>query len=513
MLAPWVTDEMATAALPDERLNARLVKILDQLGSRPTGSIPSACGGYAETAAAYRFFDNDRVAFADVFQPHVDATLRRIETQPVAIMAQDTTELDLTRPQQQVAGTGPMDGSSRRGLFLHSLHAFTPDGTYLGTTYADHWARPEGPGLCSQLNSRQRASIPIEEKESYRWIETLQHVRQIASERPQTRFICVADSEADIYDLLVAGMAEPRHGEWIVRACHDRTLPPEAESGAGGGEGQGTCDSLRHDSQMGENGTEPQKLRQRVLATPILFENTIQIRERERKYNCEHRSRRQARGARPAEVEVRATRVTLQAPEMTKKSLPDIHVNVVMVHEPNPPEGEPPVEWILLTSMPIETLEQVRQVIQYYCVRWLVEVFYRTLKSGCRIEERRFEDVERFLPCLAIYLIVTWRTLYVCRLGREFPEISCEAVFEPAEWQSVYQVVNRRPPPAIAPKLAEMVKMVAQLGGYVNRKRPDPPGPQTIWLGLQRVHDIAHCWLLFGPGASNAMAPGPEPPP
>ncbi len=513
MLAPWVVEEMATAALHDKRLNARLVRILNQLGSRPTGSIPNACGGYAETAAAYRFFDNERVTFADVLQPHIDATLRRTEAQPVVIIPQDTTELDLTRPQQQVAGTGPMDGSSRRGLFLHLVHALTPDGTPLGTIYADAWARPEGPGLNSQLNSRQRASIPIEEKESYRWIESLQRVREIASERPQTRFICVADSEADIYDLLVAGMAEPRHAEWIVRACHDRTLPKEAKSGGAGGEGQETCDNELRDSQTSDDDPEPEKLRQRALGTPVLFEQVIQIRERERKYNCEQRTRRQPRGARPAEVEVRATRVTLQAPQMTKKSLPDVHVNVVIVHEPNPPEGEPPVEWLLLTSMPIETLEQVRQVIQCYCVRWLVEVFFRTLKSGCRVEARRFEDVDRFLPCLAIYLIVTWRTLYVCRMGREFPEISCEAVFEPAEWKSVYQVVHRQVPPAKAPTLAEMVRMVAQLGGYVNRKRADPPGPQTVWLGLQRVHDIAHCWLLFGPGASNAMAPGPEPPP
>ena len=133
MLAPWIVNEMKTASLCDKRLNARLENILDQLGSRPTGSIPSACGGYAETAAAYRFFDNDRVTFDNVFQPHIDATRRRIEEQPVVIMVQDTTELDLTRPQQQVAGTGPMDGSSRRGMFMHLLHALTPEGTPLGT--------------------------------------------------------------------------------------------------------------------------------------------------------------------------------------------------------------------------------------------------------------------------------------------------------------------------------------------------------------------------------------------
>jgi hypothetical protein len=474
------------------------MQILDQLGSRPTGSIPSACGGHAEITAAYRFFDNDRVTFADVLKPHTDATLARIEGQKLVIVAQDTTELDLTRPRQEVAGAGPMDGSSRRGLFLHLLHGFTPDGTPLGTMHALPWTREEGAESRSKLPSHQRASIPIEQKESYRWITTLEQTQRIAASLPETQFVCVADSEADIYELLVAGMAEPRHADWIVRACHDRTLSVGVTSG---GEGQETC----------EGDTKSQKLRERVLATTTLFRQTIQIRERQRKYNCEHRGRRQARVARTAEVEVRAQRVTLEPPWRPGNPFPNVSVNVVIVHEPNPPEGEPAVEWILLTSLPIETLDQVRQVIQNYCVRWLVEVFFRTLKSGCRVEARRFEQVDRFLPCLAIYLIVTWRTLFVCRLGREFPDISCEAVFEPAEWQSVYQVVKREKPPKQPPTLREMVRLVAQLGGYVNRKRDDEPGPQTVWLGLQRLHDIALCWEIFGPGAREAPVTGGPP--
>ena len=436
MLAPWVVDEMKTASLRDRRLNARLTLILDQLGSRPTGSIPSACGGKAETEAAYRFFDNDRVSFAGVLQPHLDATLRRIEAQAAVILVQDTTEIDLTRPEIKVAGTGPMDGSSRRGLFLHELQAFTPDGTPLGTAHALPWVREEGAESRSKLPSHKRVSIPIEEKESHRWVTTLEQTQRIAAERPKTWFVCVADSEADIYELLVAGMAEPRQVDWIVRACQDRTLSV------------GVTNDGEECQETAEGDTKSKKLRESVLASPPLFKQTIQIRGRKRKYNCEERGRRQPRVARTAEVEVRAQRVTLRAPWRPGKPLPDVSVNVVIVHEPNPPEGETAVEWILLTSLPIETLDQVRQVIQNYCVRWLVEVFFRTLKSGCRVEARRFETVDRFLPCLAIYLIVTWRTLFVCRLGREFPDASCEAVFEPAEWQSVYQVVKREKPPA-----------------------------------------------------------------
>jgi hypothetical protein len=131
--------------------------------------------------------------------------------------------------------------------------------------------------------------------------------------------------------------------------------------------------------------------------------------------------------------------------------LPEVTVNVVVVQEINPPADEPAVEWILLTSLAIETVNEVRCVIQYYCVRWMIELFFRTLKSGCRVEERRFEHIDRLQTCLAVYLIVTWRTLYVCRLGRGMPDINCEVVFEPAEWKSVYQVVRRESPPSAPP--------------------------------------------------------------
>jgi hypothetical protein len=127
---------------------------------------------------------------------------------------------------------------------------------------------------------------------------------------------------------------------------------------------------------------------------------------------------------------------------------------------------------------------------------------FRTLKSGCRVEERRFEQVDRVLVCLAVYLIVAWRTLYVCRLGRGFPDLDCEAVFEPSEWQSVWVAVVRQKPPRKPPRLGEMIRVIAQLGGYVNRpNRDDPPGPQTVWIGLQRMHDLAWAWDTFGPGA------------
>ena len=175
MLASWIVDEMKDADLPDKRLNDRLNAILNQLAGKPTASIPAACGGYAEMMGAYRFFNNKKVDFENVLQPHIEATTRRIAEHPVVILAQDTTEIDLTRPEQQVVGAGPLDGNTRRGFFLHPLMGFTPDGTPLGTIYAEAWTRNDGPKTPKSQRRDKLKHTAIEEKESMRWLETYRH--------------------------------------------------------------------------------------------------------------------------------------------------------------------------------------------------------------------------------------------------------------------------------------------------------------------------------------------------
>lgn len=487
MLAPWAIEEMKDVQLEDQRLNRRLVEVLSQLGGQPTLSIPAACGGYAETAAAYRFFNNRKTNFENVLQPHVEATRRRIAARDVVLLVQDTSEIDLTRPAQQVAGAGPLDDGPRRGAFLHPLAAFTPDGTPLGVVHATVWSRDATPPPPKSERSRWRKHAPIEEKESYRWVQALRHSRIEARRAPDTQIVCIADSEADIYELLAEAQAEPHELNWIVRACQDR--------------------AVREHENSAENAALYEEaanlLRAQVLARDVLFRHAITVRGREAKVACETRGRRQPRRSRTTDVEVRAARLTLRPPWRHDRKLPPVTVNVVLVREIDPPADDLPVEWMLLTSLPINDAEAVRTVIQYYCVRWMIEVFFRTLKSGCRVEARRFEHLDRLLPCLAVYLIVTWRTLFVCRLGRELPDICCEAIFEPSEWKAVYHIVHQEPPPPDPPTLQEMVRLVAQLGGYVNRPRSDHPGPQTIWLGLQRTHDMALCWETFGPETRN----------
>ena len=469
MIAPWAMEEVAIADLGDERLNARFGILLSALGNRPNLSIPAACGGRAEMEAAYRFFDNDKVTFAKVLEPHIARTLERVAEQKVVLMVQDSSEIELIRPEQKVKGVGTLDGS-RDGFLLHEMQAFTPQGVPLGTVWAEILNRTNGVSHASAPEKRhERQSTPIEEKESIRWLSGLRKAREVALQLPGVQCVCVADSESDIYEVF----SEPRGAvHWLIRACQDRAL-----------EG----DSAGH-------------LRDQMLTMPVLYEVELQIRGRKAKTTIEDRTRRQNRETRQAKVEVRAAALTLRPPWRHDRDLPSVMVNVVLVREPNPPAGEPPVEWILVTTLPIDTPEHVRTIVEYYCVRWCIEILFRTLKSGCRIERRRFEHMDRVLPCLALCLIISWRTMFVCRMGRTCPDLDCEAIFEPSEWKAVWVAVHGKQPGTKTPSLNEIVHLIASLGGYVERKKNEP-GVQTVWIGLQRMYDLAWAWDRFGPGA------------
>lgn len=484
-IADWVAEEMKDADLNDQRLNRRLNRILSDLAQRPTASIPAACRGKTETVAAYRFFDNDRVDPQAILGPHYARTRERIAAQPLAILVPDTTELDLTRPEQPVEGAGPLDDGSRRGALAHPIEAFTEDGTPLGAVWARLWTRAEPDPAAPP---RDYPRTPIEEKESHRWLEGLRVARAVAAEAPGTRCLVVADSESDIYEVLAEDRGVINPVDWVIRACYDR----------------GTT--------AGDEGEAAERLRASAAAEAVLFTHTVRVRAHRPKVGCERRKRRQARVEREAEMEVRAARVELRPPWRHDRRLPATTVNVVRVLEVAPPTGEEPIEWLLVTTLPIDTAEDVKNIIRYYTVRWMIEVFFRVLKSGCRVEARRFEHVDRELNFVAVSLIVAWRVLMACRLGRSCPDIDCEAVFEPSEWKSVYVAMHRRPAPGRPPRLGEMIKLVAQLGGYINTPgRKDPPGPQALWLGMQRMADLAWAWETFGPGAPSATALGSLP--
>ena len=451
----WVQDELATCDLGDARLDRRLGKLLDRLGSKPSLSIPAACRGRAEMEAAYRFFDNPRVAPAKILQPHRAATQVRMQGEPVVLIAQDTTEIDLTRRRERVGG--PLDEGSRWGLFAHVQLAMTPDAVPLGVVACELWARDPAEAGTSQAAKRQRRKAkPIAAKESARWLEGYRNACAVAEAVPGARVVSLADSESDIYECL----AEPGAADWVVRSCQDRAL---VDGGF---------------------------LREKLLAAPPFGSWAVAVSRRE-KTTGGGRRREQPREARETCVEARAARVRLRPPSRPGGvKLPEVAVNAVLALEVQPPPGEEPIEWLLLTSLPVDTDADVRRVIDHYRIRWGSEVFFRTLKSGCGIEQLQLETPERMMTCVTVYLVVAWRVLYLRMRGRMAPETPCDAVFDDAEWKSAHQFVQGAVAGA-TPTLGDMVKCVASLGGYLGRSRDGPPGPKTFWVGLQRVRDLA----------------------
>jgi hypothetical protein len=475
----WIANELTTVNLEDKRLDNRFSEVLRSLSERPNVSIPAACGGHAETMAAYRFFDNDHTTFDKILQPHQDATKRRIAEQETVLFVQDTTELDLTRPKQQIRGAGLIgSGDKRFGGYLHLLEAFVPDGTPLGAVWAKNVIRAsEKPPKEAAIPKRHHNDIPIEEKESFRWLEGYRQTIEVAKRNPRVRCVCVGDSESDIFEVF----AEPRcdNAHLLVRMCHDRSVVQDAT----------------------EESEEQCRIRDVVYRTPVLATKQIFVRAQTPSVGYTKCPRQQPRKSRDAEFEIRSCRVTMYAPKHLRNRNDLVTLNVVMVSESQPPEGEQAIEWILLTTLPISTLAEVILTIDYYTCRWMIEVFFKTLKSGCKVESLQFEEMNRLLSCLAVYLIVAWRVLMICRLSRSLPETSCELIFDESEWKSTYRVMYpKRKLPSKPPSMNEMIRRVGELGGWVATPgKKEMPGPQTTWIGLQRVHDFARAWKMFGP--------------
>lgn len=468
----WVREEMRGVDLGDERLNERCAVLLDSMSERPQLSLPAACQGWAETMAAYRFLRNPRVSSGKILEPHGLATARRAEQEPVVLVVQDTTELDFKRPQEKVGG--PLRSRSQQGLLAHISLAMTPQRVPLGVVHAKIWERdPKTFG--KRVN---RAHVPLEEKESFRWLNGYRVTGEWAHQCPRSRVVSLSDSEGDIYEcFLERGLQEQqspgsRSGpDWIVRAAYNRRLKAPAN----------------------------QKLFETLAAAPVLKTAPISVRARQSEHG-KWGDRRHNRDSREARISLRACSVTVKAPDRRHagaERLPDLELNCVLVQEDAPPEGETPIQWVLITSLPIETLDQVQRIVDYYGCRWEIEVFFRTLKSGCRVEELQLETSSRLTACSSLYLIVAWRVMFLTMLSRQAPTARCDTVFTDPEWRSVYSITTHQTPPATAPNLNEFIMLLARLGGYLNRKSDPPPGPKTIWIGLQRMHDLALAWTTF----------------
>ena len=448
-MSSWAYEEVMTADLGDRRLDERLATLLEQLGRHPQLSIPAACGGWAETVAAYRFFDNPKATFGGILAAHRDATIERMRACPVVLLAQDTTEDDECEclgPK----GLGTLKDTEKHPRRLHPTVAFTPQRICLGVVAAAYWSRDEP----SPRAERRRKGV--DEKESGHWIDRYQDRCALQALLPDTLLVNLADREGDIYEWFAeyADHASAARAQWIGRAAQDRRR------------------------LAGEDGEGAAKLWEALGQAAPLGGVAVEVKPRP------------GRAGRLAQVTLRAATVRLKPPARLGYHLPERSVNAVLAREESPPPGAEALEWLLLTSLPVAGFERAATVVAWYAVRWCIEVYFHVLKSGCQIKRLHLETEERLRPCLALYRVVAWRVLYALMLGRACPDLNCEIVFDPQEWRAAYAVVKRCPPPATPPRLGEVVALVASLGGYFGRKHDGPPGPKAMWIGLQRLRDF-----------------------
>jgi len=495
-LAPsdWLQREFGGARLGDSRLTRRLPELGRDFFARPMASIPQACNGSkARAEAAYRFFDNPKVDMDALLEPHRQATIERMRSKPLALIAQDTSSLNYTT-HREMEGLGPIGTkvNGPQGLILHSAMAFTPAGLPLGVLHAECKARdPKEFGKKSE-----RGKKPIEEKESYKWIKALGPIRKAADQCPDTKMVVVADREADIYEYFLA--AQEKKLDLLVRARLNRKLAAEAPGAAKPKAGGKTAvvEEAWELGEIEEPDLEAQRLQAHLESLPEAGRIELSV------------PRHGKQKARTALMSVRYTQV-LFAPPTAKAKLPPIPMWIVWTAEISPPkdmsttqlptrswpEGSvgdvEPLEWFLLTTVPISSLEDAAERIVWYGRRWGIEVFHRILKSGCAIEDRQLGTASRLINCLAIDMVVAWRIHHLTWLGRETPELPCTVAFDDDQWKAVILFTTRKPAPATPPSLNQMIRMIARLGGHLGRKSDGDPGSETLWKGLQRMDDIA----------------------
>ena len=416
--------------LGDARRTRRLIRLVEDLSAQPTGSIPVASGGWAETKVAYRLLDNPALEWREMLEVHTARTGERMAGQPVVLCIQDSTELDFTT-QPGIAGLGRLSYESQHGMYVHPTLVVTPQGAALGVVDAWMWARaPKGAATF---------------KESVRWLEGYGIVADLAETLPATRRGYVADREGDMRALMDDAARRGTPADWLIRARHARKTAVGDKLWAG----------LGTREPVGEI----------EFTLPAAPERpSRQVRQR-----------------------LYLQRVTLPA----RKGAPAVQVTALLAREEHPPASEQAIEWRLLTNRSATTLEEAVELIEWYRRCWLVEVFFRILKSGCRVEALQLGTLERLERALVIYLIIAWRILHLVTWGRDCPELSCEVVFDPEEWQAAWIVAHRRPPPDTPPPLGMMVRLIARFGGFLGRKRDGHPGPKAIWQGMQRVREFA----------------------
>ncbi len=454
----WVEREIEGCEFPDQRLKTRFGRLLGQLSEKIGAALPTACQDWAATKAAYRFFDNSRVDESIILAGHFAATKSRMAAAkgPILIL-HDTTEFSYQRARPEKIGKTHIitDRKDRPGAFtvcgllMHSSLAITTAGKPLGLTAVKFWTRKKFKGTnalkganAGSKHTINHTRIPIEQKESIRWLENLEQSTQLVN---SDRCIHIGDRESDIYELFCLAQEEKTH--FLVRTCVDRLA-----------------------------GTGNTTIARKMKREPIQGTHQIEVLDAKR---------------RPIEVELqlRYSQMTVRPPIGKHNKYPPLSLTVIHAWERGKPKGRKPICWKLLTDLPVEDLESAIEKVDWYSQRWKIETFHKVLKSGCRAEDAKLRTAERLTNLIAVFCIIAWRVFWLTMLHRTNPKTPADVVFTETELAILNHLSDETdgPPPR---NVAHYLLVVAKLGGYLNRKNDGPPGNTVLWRGLSRLTDI-----------------------
>jgi hypothetical protein len=400
----WVEAEFGGVDFGHAVARQRLVRIASAKAQNPSASYPECVAGDRhQLKAYYRFIGSKRTTIdpPGILRGHRDRTIGRMKGCERVLVIQDTTDLDFSA-RLHCNGLGDVGknqtGAVSQGLRMHSTLAVGEKGLPLGVLdtriYAAHFG-----------GAHKTQNRPIEEKDSYRWLRTLDALNDVADYLPDTELLCVGDRESDLFELFDYRRRKAGRIQLLVRAKHDRCLEEQ-----------------------------PRKLFEHLKALPAMADALIKVPRQREKKSKPSQPGQIARPARTARVQLKWDQVTLTAPATAQtRNLPALALYAVSVVEPHPPTGAKALRWVLLTTVPILSRNQALRCVRWYTLRWRIEDWHRVMKSGCRIESHQHRSADKLARAIAIDAVIAWRVMLLALLGREVPELPCELVFSPRE--------------------------------------------------------------------------------
>lgn len=460
-IGSWLEREVAGCQFEDVRHGKRFRTLLGQLSEQVGGSIPFACQDWAATKAAYRFLSNERISEENILGGHFLCTRKRTAAagaSPVLIL-HDTTEFIYRREEPHAIGIvhkqqTRYDSRPRyhttSGVLMHSSLVVTQQGLPLGLAAIKFWTRDKFHGANALKRRINPTRVPIEQKESYRWLENVRQSTALLA-APE-RLVHIGDRESDIYELF--SIAHNAGTHFLLRTCVDRLA----------GEGDHTvADEMREVKVQGLH--------------------RVEVRDKKGAVS-------------EAVLELRYRRMRVLAPVAKQKLYPPLILTVLHATERNAPKRRDRIDWKLITDLPIRSRKEAIEKLNWYAMRWKIETFHKILKSGFKAEEVRLRTAERIVNLIAIFCILSWRVFWMTMLNRTLPEASPDLALTTTELYLLDQLVPDRAGITLHNTLSLYLTKLARLGGYLARAKDPPPGNTVLWRGLTRMTDIQLGFIL-----------------